>query len=78
MVSPWMAQGNIVEYLKRSPNSNRFQLVSEGRTLVCIMLNIGFCEQVSEIASGLSYLHSMEVIHGDLRGVSNISESETS
>jgi Protein tyrosine kinase. len=45
---------------------------------VCVRLTIELCNQVFEIASGLSYLHSMDVIHGDLRGVSIIIETETS
>jgi serine/threonine protein kinase len=49
MVSPWMSQGNIVECLRISPNTNRIKLLSE-------------------IAIGLAYLHSVPVVHGDLKG----------
>jgi serine/threonine protein kinase len=70
-----MAEGNIVEYLRRSPSTNRLQLVSRWWSLVCVGLNIGLCEQISEIASGLAYLHSVPVVHGDLRGVSSSSAS---
>jgi len=52
MVSPYMHEGTILEYLVRNPDAN-----VEKRLL--------------EAAQGLEYLHSKNVVHGDLRG-SNI------
>ncbi|QRV80207.1 Tyrosine kinase family catalytic domain protein [Ceratobasidium sp. AG-Ba] len=48
MISPWMANGNLEEYLRNAPSANRLML----------------CTQV---ANGLSYLHSIDMIHGDLK-----------
>ncbi|KAG9219642.1 hypothetical protein CCMSSC00406_0006036 [Pleurotus cornucopiae] len=56
MVCPWMAKGSLTQYLGRRGS--------------------GLCHQrrlqiIREVASGLAYLHSKDVIHGDLSG-SNI------
>ncbi|KIM76727.1 hypothetical protein PILCRDRAFT_826119 [Piloderma croceum F 1598] len=49
MVSPWMERGNIMDHLRRSPNTDRSLLIRD-------------------VASGLAYLHSKPIIHGDLKG----------
>ncbi|CAE6503450.1 unnamed protein product [Rhizoctonia solani] len=48
MVSPWMSNGNLREYILANPGVNRYAL--------CI-----------QVATGLSYLHSEGMIHGDLK-----------
>ncbi|CCM05082.1 uncharacterized protein FIBRA_07289 [Fibroporia radiculosa] len=50
MVSVWMANGNIKEYLKKNPGENRIRLLLD-------------------VAKGLQYLHSRDVVHGDLKGL---------
>ncbi|KZP04661.1 kinase-like protein [Athelia psychrophila] len=54
LVSPWMENGSLVQYLKECGGDmgmlRRLQLASE-------------------VASGLSYLHSSGVVHGDLSGM---------
>jgi serine/threonine protein kinase len=37
-------------------------------------LNVVCLFKLLEIAQGLEYLHSKNVVHGDLRGVSNLNE----
>ncbi|KAF9450209.1 kinase-like protein [Macrolepiota fuliginosa MF-IS2] len=49
LVSPWMENGNVVNYLKQNPHVPRLPLIHD-------------------IASGLQYLHSLNVIHGDIKG----------
>ncbi|QRV80227.1 Tyrosine kinase domain protein [Ceratobasidium sp. AG-Ba] len=48
MVSLWMENGNLEEYLRKNPTVDRHNL----------------CTQV---ARGVSYLHNMEMVHGDLK-----------
>ncbi|PCH41787.1 kinase-like protein [Wolfiporia cocos MD-104 SS10] len=48
LVSKWMPNGSIKNFIKRVPTANRLQLISG-------------------TASGLAYLHSQRVIHGDLK-----------
>jgi len=49
VVSPWIPEGELLQYLGKFPGANR----------VSIMIGI---------ADGLSYLHSNDVVHGDLKG----------
>ncbi|KXN91804.1 hypothetical protein AN958_11954 [Leucoagaricus sp. SymC.cos] len=49
LVSPWMENGNIVNYLKLNPHVPRILLIHD-------------------IASGLQYLHSLNFVHGDIKG----------
>ncbi|KDQ28664.1 hypothetical protein PLEOSDRAFT_166837 [Pleurotus ostreatus PC15] len=56
MVCPWMAKGSLTQYLGRQGSE-----LSHQRRL----------QIIREVASGLTYLHLKDVIHGDLSG-SNI------
>ncbi|KAJ7921478.1 kinase-like domain-containing protein, partial [Mycena leptocephala] len=49
MVSPWMENGTVVDYIKNYGYANVDKLLAE-------------------IAQGLGYLHSRNIVHGDLRG----------
>ncbi|KAJ7473171.1 kinase-like domain-containing protein [Mycena galericulata] len=57
LVSPWMSNGTVLEYLGRSGKSGYPQngLMVPPRVIL-------------EIVMGLEYLHSMNIVHGDLRG----------
>ncbi|KAJ7141940.1 kinase-like domain-containing protein [Mycena crocata] len=57
MVSPWMANGNILQYLD-----------SHGRDDVNKLL--------FDIARGLQYLHSRNIVHGDLRAANVLIDDE--
>jgi serine/threonine protein kinase len=50
VVSPWMPEGDLSQYLNKYPGVNRASIM------------VG-------VADGLSYLHSSDVIHGDLKGL---------
>jgi len=66
LVSEWMTGGSLAEYIKKNPDTNRLGLV--GIPLVVFTTRLPRC-QSSDIAKGLCYLHSCNVIHGDLKGV---------
>jgi len=71
IVSEWMPNGNVVEYIKSNPEANRLCLVS----LPCIHCEVlglrlsTIDPQLSEVASGVAYLHGLGIAHGDLKGV---------
>jgi serine/threonine protein kinase len=49
MISPWMDNGNLIDYVRSNPATNR----------VTLLLGV---------VKGLEYLHSYDIIHGDLKG----------
>ncbi|KAH7338677.1 WD40-repeat-containing domain protein [Rhizoctonia solani] len=48
MVSEWMENGNIHEYLRKHPNADRYQLSIQ-------------------VVSGLAYIHTFNMVHGDIK-----------
>jgi len=70
VVSPWMPEGDLSQYLNKYPGVNRASIVR-----ACALRNASILNcfrQMVGVADGLSYLHSSDVIHGDLKGVSHI------
>jgi len=60
-----------MQYAKSNPKANRLQLVSLlAVSLFFLLFTNG--HQLSEIASGVSYLHEFKIVHGDLKGVSPV------
>ncbi|KAK7037702.1 hypothetical protein VNI00_010928 [Paramarasmius palmivorus] len=51
LVSPWMENGNLVQYLRNRPRES-----------------VNHVQLMHDIASGLSHLHALKIIHGDLKG----------
>jgi len=73
LVSPWCKNGDIVGYLKKQPNINRFNLASEfGKTALRLTLTSTH-EQLSDAARGLCFIHERAVVHGSLRPVRQVS-----
>ncbi|KZP29838.1 kinase-like protein [Athelia psychrophila] len=54
LVCPWMEQGNAVEYLARADEN--------GQNVDCVTLAL-------DVAKGLEHLHSVNIIHADLKGL---------
>jgi serine/threonine protein kinase len=85
LVSPWMDNGNMLEFIKRNNSS-----ITELNRLVSAFLSVWYhctrlmngkpcSSQLSEAARGLAYLHSQSIVHGDLRCVRTlIMESSSS
>ena len=65
-----MENGNVVEFLKRYPDTYCIHLVSLLRTILYKYVLILF--QALDIIQGLQYLHNFapSIVHGDLKGVS--------
>ncbi|KAF8597017.1 kinase-like protein [Ceratobasidium sp. AG-I] len=66
MVSPWMENGPLPQYLQRCPHINRYQMVNT-KVTPDIDTKIEFSQCV-QVTSGLEYLHSVKMVHGDLKG----------
>ncbi|ESK94344.1 hypothetical protein Moror_8209 [Moniliophthora roreri MCA 2997] len=52
LVSPWMENGNLAQFLRAQPSDS-----------------IDHLQLMHDIASGLSYLHTLKIVHGDLKGL---------
>ena len=71
LILSWMPGGNLMEYVKKHPGSDRIRLVGT------LLQHPSYADphyQLSDVAGGLRYLHSCNVIHGDLKGVCNHSQ----
>lgn len=66
LISDWMPGGDLPTYIANHPNVDRVSLVGTPSTLLSQAL---IALQLTDVAEGLNYLHSCDVIHGDLKGV---------
>jgi serine/threonine protein kinase len=66
LISDWMPGGDLPGYIANHPNVDRLSLVGVPYNPLCETL---IPRQLSDVAEGLEYLHSCDVIHGDLKGV---------
>lgn len=67
-----MPGGGLLEYIANRPDVDRL-------SLVCFLYtrprNVLIPRQLSDVAEGLNYLHSHDVVHGALDGVRECSRS---
>lgn len=59
-----------MEYIHSHPKANRLFLVGSTTSSPSMLPSTDFFTQLSDIASGLDYLHKKNIVHGDLKGVS--------
>ena len=67
MVSEWMGNGNINEFIQSHKDVDRFELVR-----VFSHRWSPFADrprQLKDVARGLIYMHDQGMVHGDLKGV---------
>jgi serine/threonine protein kinase len=69
LVSKWMENGNINEFIKMHPDANRAQLVSRHFRFEIYDRYAERVPELVDVALGLQYLHSFNFVHGDLKGV---------
>jgi len=71
MVSEWMSNGNINQFVETHQDANRFDLVCfPSRFLTSHLLANGYLIlQLGDVAGGLIYMHEQGMVHGDLKGV---------
>jgi serine/threonine protein kinase len=67
LVSEWMSGGTMTAFLRDHPDRERSFLVSDdvnasGRSELCY-------PQVMDTLQGLGFMHSLDVVHGDLKPV---------
>ncbi len=70
LVSEWMEKGTLHDIMKTFPRYGivACTMVRSPGFFVARFIDF-FVKQLRDIASGLEYLHSMEVIHADLKSV---------
>ena len=71
ILSEWMTNGNVMQYARSSPEANRLRMVNPLAIFLRFLFSFIFiCGlQLSEVMSGVAYLHELGIIHGDLKGV---------
>jgi len=69
MISDWMVNGNINEFVRAHPDANRLELVSSSFRASLSLLTAGLFIELGDAATGLIYIHNQGMVHGDLKGV---------
>jgi serine/threonine protein kinase len=79
LISEWMAGGTLSAFLKHNPLHNRAPYVCSSLFLLLLFARINsdistdhivHSYQVEDVINGLTFMHSLDVIHGDMKAVS--------
>jgi len=71
VVSPWMPDGHLLQYINKNPVASRVSIVSVHDVYDNEYTELN-AHKMLGVVDGLSYLHLNYVVHGDLKGVSHI------
>ena len=71
LVSPWQNLGTSGNYLKIDLQANLLDFVSKLRWIWTDIPpnDFHYSSKIVKVAEGVSYLHSINIYHGDIRGV---------
>lgn len=72
-----MKNGNIIEYTRFNPDVDIGLLVSSLEVPSHGFASPPILLKIEHVIAGLDYLHSEKVVHGDLKGVSNLLVSDS-
>lgn len=70
IVMPYLKNGNVRDYIRRYPDCDRLLIVSQRYvywSLEVLIIN----GQLHHISLGVAHLHSLNIVHGDLKAVRN-------
>jgi serine/threonine protein kinase len=68
LVSRWMEEGTLLDFFRHHPNQQRTSHVSCERVR-CLREYKPNVPQILDIIHGLSFMHSLGVVHGDIKAV---------
>ena len=76
VVSGWMQNGNISQFVSAHRDVNRFELVSLQFEFLLLPLLTRAYPQLAGAAEGLVHMHEHGMIHGDLKGVRTLAPGQ--
>ena len=66
LVSPFIENGSLMEFIQRHPDVDRARLVSP---IVAFLNHVSYrMVQIQEAGAGIIYLHQCGIVHGDIKG----------
>ena len=70
ILSEWMPNGNVMQYTRSNQEANRLRLVRALALPPRFFPSLTSTLKLSNVMSGVVYLHELRIVHGDLKGVS--------
>ena len=68
IVAPLMKNGNARMYIRNNQYCDRLKIVRSNLSCVFVT-NLRCCDQLYDVSLGMVYLHSQNIVHGDLKAV---------